>query len=130
MPAAAMSTHFSHNYLSAAQRRAGRELDQGGDENASGGQADVRDMLKEAGVLYQSATWDATWSAEEYATAAKNLFAPGDDINFATLKTGTVLETSDSSSSSSGPAMNSKHMASFEPAYRITALPTGSSKVA
>ncbi|MGW8063139.1 carboxylesterase family protein [Streptomyces ziwulingensis] len=93
----------------------------GGDENASGGQADVKDMLKEAGVSYQSATWDATWSAEEYATAAEKLFAAGDDINFATFKTGTVLEASDSSSSS-GPAMNSEHMASFEPAYRITAL--------
>ncbi|WP_209440717.1 hypothetical protein [Streptomyces mutabilis] len=43
--------------------------------------ADVNDMLKSAGVSYQSATWDATWSAEEYATAAEKLFAAGDDIN-------------------------------------------------
>ncbi|MFE0801390.1 alpha/beta hydrolase-fold protein [Streptomyces sp. NPDC058812] len=92
----------------------------GGDENASGGQADVKNLLKEAGVSYQSATWDATWTAAQYATAAKKLFAAGDDINFATFKTGTVLEASDSTSS--GSAMNSEHMASFEPAYKITAL--------
>ncbi|MBT2412463.1 hypothetical protein J7I94_18145 [Streptomyces sp. ISL-12] len=92
----------------------------GGDENASGGQADVKDLLKDAGVSYQSATWDATWSAAKYAAAAEKLFAAGDSINFATFKTGTVLEVSDSTSSD--PAMNSEHMASFEPAYKITPL--------
>lgn len=92
----------------------------GGDDKASGGQSDVKEMLEEAGVSYQSATWDATWSAAEYATAAEKLFAAGDDINFATFKTGTVLEVS--GSSSSNPAMGGEHMASFEPAYRITAL--------
>ncbi|MFD5257328.1 alpha/beta hydrolase-fold protein [Streptomyces bobili] len=90
----------------------------GGDEKASGGQAEVKKMLKSAGVSYQEATWDATWSGAQFASVAKKLFAAGDSVNFATFKTGTVLETSSASSA----AMGGEHMASFEPAYRITAL--------
>jgi predicted peptidase len=90
----------------------------GGDENASGGQADVQSMLDDAGVPYGTATWDATWSAERYAQAAAELFSAGDDINFATFAEGTVLE---GNGSASGP-MNSEHMASFQPAYEIEAL--------
>jgi predicted peptidase len=90
----------------------------GGDENASGGQADVQAMLDEAGVSYGTATWDATWSAEQSAEAAAELFAAGNSINFATFETGTVLE---GEGAASGPA-NSEHMASFQPAYEIEAL--------
>ncbi|WP_432487922.1 carboxylesterase family protein [Kineococcus sp. SYSU DK018] len=93
----------------------------GGDEKASAGQEEVQAMLTDAGVSFQAATWDATWSAQEFATAAAELFAAGDDINFATFETGTVLEAAGSSTSSGGMG-SSEHMASFEPAYKITAL--------
>ena len=90
----------------------------GGDEKASAGQIEVENMLEDAGVSYQTATWDATWSAERFATEAARLFAAGDSVNFATFSTGTVLETPGASSSPVG----GEHMASFEPAYKITAL--------
>ncbi|MER5217109.1 alpha/beta hydrolase-fold protein [Streptomyces sp. NPDC002838] len=90
----------------------------GGDEKASAGQTEVEKMLKSAGVSYQAATWDATWSEAQFSAAAKKLFAAGDSVNFATFKTGTVLKTSSASSAPVG----GEHMASFEPAYKITAL--------
>ncbi|WP_280369966.1 alpha/beta hydrolase-fold protein [Nocardia wallacei] len=89
----------------------------GGDSNASAGQTSVENMLTAAGVPFRTATWDATWPASQLATAATQLFAAGDRINFATFTPGTVLEVSGSSS-----PMNSEHMASFEPAYKITRL--------
>ncbi|NIH68928.1 alpha/beta hydrolase-fold protein [Modestobacter marinus] len=90
-----------------------------GDENASGGQVDVEAMLDAAGVDYSAATeWDATWSAEELDAAATELLAEGNSINFATFAEGTVLEAN----SSAAGAMNSEHMASFQPAYEIEAL--------
>ena len=46
--------------------------------------------------------------------------AAGDEANFATFKTGTVL-TASGQSSSSGMG-GTEHMASFEPAYKIAAL--------
>ena len=94
----------------------------GGDENATGGQVEVQDMLTSAGVPFQTATWDATWSASEFADAAQEVFAAGDDVNFATFETGTVLEVSDSTATTGGGASSSEHMASFEPAYRIAPL--------
>lgn len=90
----------------------------GGDSKASGGQTDVEKMLKSAGVSYQTATWDATWPASKFSSAAADLFSAGDSINFATFATGTVLNAGGTSSSS----MGGEHMASFEPAYKITAL--------
>ncbi|WP_432502432.1 carboxylesterase family protein [Kineococcus arenarius] len=139
----------------------------GGDEKASAGQAEVQAMLTDAGVSFQAATWDATWSAQELSDAAAELFAAGDEINFATFETGTVLEAAGSTTSSAssaaagsgtppagstppagmtppadgsggtppagmtppsgagsagGAGTSSEHMASFEPAYKVTAL--------
>jgi len=77
----------------------------GGDENATGGQTDVQGLLTSAGVPFQTATWDATWSASEFTEAAAELFAAGDDVNFATFETGTVLEVADSTSTSTAGSM-------------------------
>jgi predicted peptidase len=94
----------------------------GGDENASGGQGDVEGLLDEAGVPYGTGTdWDATWSEAKLNRAARAMYASGAAANFATFATGTVLTAAGQSSSSSGMG-SSEHMASFEPAYRITAL--------
>ena len=92
----------------------------GGDLNASGGQTAVKKMLKAVGVPFQTATWNATWTAEQLATAAAKLLAAGDNINFATFKAGTVLTASGASADSNGGA--GEHMASFKPAYEMTAL--------
>jgi len=95
----------------------------GGDSNSTGGQKDVEGILGDAGVSYGTATWDATWSATKLDTAAKKLLADGDSTNFATFKTGTVLKAGGSSSATSSMGGGTaEHMASFEPAYKITAL--------
>jgi predicted peptidase len=47
----------------------------GGDQFASTGQTDVEGMLKTQGVAYNSATWDATWSAAQFSTAASEMFS-------------------------------------------------------
>ncbi|RYF61504.1 MAG: esterase [Comamonadaceae bacterium] len=86
----------------------------GGDANASGGQVEVEDMLGKAGVPFQRSTWDASWKPEELEAAAQQLLTPGSSANFATFAIGTVL--------TANPVSTMEHMASFEPAYRITAL--------
>lgn len=87
----------------------------GGDAKATGGQTEVKAMLVKDGVPFQEGTWDATWSAQQADDAAKRLLAAGDAITIATFTTGTVLTANPS-------AGNMEHMASFMPAYRITAL--------
>ncbi|WP_341579866.1 alpha/beta hydrolase-fold protein [Microbacterium schleiferi] len=88
-----------------------------GDAKASGGQSDVEAMLDAAGISYNTAVFDATWSEDEEAAAAAELLSTRDGAHFLTFAEGTVLEASDGSG-----AMNSEHMASFQPAYEITAL--------
>jgi predicted peptidase len=92
----------------------------GGDEKASGGQTDVEAILKSAGVAYRSTTLDATASAASTESAAKQLLSAGDEANFVTFKTGTVLTAS--GQTSAAQQMGGEHMASFEPAYKIAAL--------
>jgi predicted peptidase len=88
-----------------------------GDEKASTGQAEVEQLLTDAGVSYNAASFDATWSAAESAEAAASLLSTGDSAFFVTFAEGTVLEASGSSGGVGG-----EHMASFQPAYEITAL--------
>lgn len=86
-----------------------------GDEKASGGQTEVEEMLKSAGTLYSTATWDATWSTDEFNTAVSSIVAEGNNINFATFKLGTVLP--------SGVTVGTnEHMYSFDYAYKIEAV--------
>jgi len=91
-----------------------------GDDKASVGQTDVEAMLDEAGVDYSTTTADAT-AAEATEAAAEEMLAAGDSANFLTFDEGTVLEASGSSGSG---AMGGEHMASFQPAYEISALRT------
>lgn len=86
-----------------------------GDDKASVGQTDVENMLKNAGVQFSIATWDATWSSDEFATAVKSILTEGNSINIATFKLGTVLPE--------GAAVGtSEHMYSFDHAYNIEAV--------
>lgn len=87
----------------------------GGDSKSTGGQSDVENLLKTNNVPFQTATWDATWSAAQFAAATKKIFAAGDKNNFATFKSGTVLTANPTSG-------GMEHLASFEPAYKITGL--------
>jgi predicted peptidase len=86
----------------------------GGDTNASGGQADVKKILTNGGVAYSAAELDATWSDARIEAAAKTLLARRTRDSFFSFKTGTVLTANPT-------AGGLEHMASFEPAYKITA---------
>lgn len=85
----------------------------GGDTKSTGGQADVEKLLTSAGVAYQRAMWDATWSPTRFSDAARALYAAGGRANLATFAIGTVLTANPG-------AGGMEHMASFEPAYKIT----------
>lgn len=83
-----------------------------GDEKASAGQTDVKNMLQSAGIKFSTATWDATWSSDEFATAVASVLSEGNTINIATFKKGTVLPADVA-------AGTGEHMYSFDYAYRI-----------
>jgi len=83
-----------------------------GDEKASGGQTEVKNMLQSGGTKFSTATWDATWSADQFATAVKDILSEGNNINIVTFKQGTVLPA--------GAAVGTnEHMYSFDYAYKI-----------
>jgi len=87
-----------------------------GDDKASAGQIEVETMLKSAGAKYSAATnWDATWSADKFATAVNSILSEGNNINIATFKKGTVLPEGT-------PVGTSEHMYSFDYAYKIEAV--------
>jgi hypothetical protein len=81
---------------------------------------------------------DADQQGRSPVAAVVKLFAANDTINLATFTTGTVLKVADSASSATGgmgtppPGASggssgnldaiAEHLASFEPAYKITAL--------
>ncbi|TIC86611.1 alpha/beta hydrolase-fold protein [Nocardioides sp. GY 10127] len=90
----------------------------GGDENASGGQADVESMLDDAGISYATTTLDATDSQDDQDAAIESMYDEGLAINIATFDAGTVI----SAAEADGGDTSSEHMASFEAAYKIEAL--------
>jgi predicted peptidase len=84
-----------------------------GDTKATTGQTEVKQMLTAANVPFAAATWDATWNSEQTATASRELFSQPATDYFVTFTTGTVLQANPGAGSM-------EHMASFEPAYRLT----------
>ena len=85
----------------------------GGDSKSTGGQSIVKTILTSAGVTYDAAEWDATWSSTRLNAAAESLLSGSARDHFVTFTTGTVMTAE--------PTAGSEHMASFEPAYKITA---------
>ncbi|HMQ55124.1 MAG TPA: PHB depolymerase family esterase, partial [Anaerolineae bacterium] len=83
-----------------------------GDEKASGGQAEVKDMLARAGISYSTAVWDATWSSDEFETAVASMRAEGNSINIATFELDTVLPEG-------VEVGTNEHMYSFDYAYKV-----------
>ncbi|WP_243859041.1 alpha/beta hydrolase-fold protein [Actinomyces sp. ZJ308] len=90
----------------------------GGDDRAFAGQQAVKEMLTSAGVDFAVAPqeWDATASASELDEQTKALFSQGKARNFSVFKAGTVMEAN--------PTARMEHMASFEPAYKLTGMRT------
>ena len=84
----------------------------GGDDKASAGQQEVKDMLDSAGIPYGELTGlDAQASVTELDQAAGEMYAAGCPQNFVTWETGTV-----------GSSFGSEHMASFKYGYKIEAV--------
>ncbi len=82
----------------------------GGDEKASQGQEDVKNLLDSLGTKYsQTSGWDAQADENELNTSCEQLFAEGNAINFITWEAGTVLNG----------GSGSEHMASFDYAYKL-----------
>ena len=83
-----------------------------GDEKASGGQAEVKDMLSRTCTRYSTAVWDATWSSDKFDSAVTSILPEGNSINIATFELGTVLPE--------GVEIGTnEHMYSFDYAYKI-----------
>lgn len=95
----------------------------GGDSRSTAGQKDLEELLDEAKVPYGTATFDATWSRTELEAQAEKLLSDGHNAHFATFKTGTVLSAAGQDAGGTGQdAGTAEHLASFEPAYQITAV--------
>ncbi|GGO99521.1 alpha/beta hydrolase-fold protein [Actinomyces gaoshouyii] len=88
----------------------------GGDERALAGQQEVRAMLDADAIPYAQAgeTWDATATPAELDAAVSELVSSGRPRLFSSFTAGTVMEAN--------PGTGMEHMASFEPAYRLTGL--------
>jgi predicted peptidase len=86
-----------------------------GDEKASTGQEELLPALQDAGASISTATWDATWSADEFSTAVESMLSEENDINFATFELGTVLPEG-------VEVGTSEHMYSFDYAYKVEAM--------
>ena len=84
----------------------------GGDEKASGGQDEVKEMFDADGISYSYGTWSAQDTEDEQSTAAEALIAMGYDANMIRFEKGTVLKD--------GEGM--EHNASFNYGYKIPAV--------
>ena len=84
----------------------------GGDAKASGGQDEVMAMFDRDGISYSYGTWNAQDISDDQDTYARALTAEDNHANFIRFETGSVLN--------GGNGM--EHMASFNYAYKITAV--------
>ena len=85
----------------------------GGDKKASGGMNDLTKVLTGHNARIDSASWSAKLPAAEQERLAQQLIDNGGHVNFIRWETGTVLPES-------GKGM--EHMASFDYAYKLTAV--------
>ena len=87
-----------------------------GDQKASAGMAEVKEMLSAAGVRYGEAVWNAQDDQAVLNGQALELLSEGSDVNFVSWLTGSVMGK---------PGQDGgmrEHMASFDFAYRQTVL--------
>lgn len=83
----------------------------GGDEKAPKGMAALAKVLDQNEADYATAEWSAKLPDSEQEANVRNLLAKGDDINFITFTTGSVLPES---------GQGNEHMASFDYAYKLS----------
>jgi predicted peptidase len=82
-----------------------------GDAKASPGQDEIKEKLENNGATVSTATWDATWTNEQFDTAVSSILSENNNLNFVKFATGTVL--------TANPISNMEHMASFDCVYKI-----------
>lgn len=83
----------------------------GGDEKAPKGMAALAKVLEQNEADYATAEWSAKLPDSEQEANVRNILAKGDDINFITFTTGTVLPETGG---------GNEHMASFDYAYKLS----------
>lgn len=83
----------------------------GEDDRAPTGQTEVKNMLAQAGADEE---WDATADPSVLRRQKQALLDKGEPRNFSTFAAGTVLRAD--------PNKQMEHMASFEPAYKLTGV--------
>ncbi len=87
-----------------------------GDQKASAGMAEVKELLANAGVSYSEAVWNAQDDQAVLNELALELLAEGNDINFVSWMIGSVV-----GKPGEDGGMR-EHMSSFDFAYRQTVL--------
>lgn len=108
-----VSSQWEASQLKALKNQKFFYIAAGGDENASTGQNNVKDILKQNGKSYTETTLDATASTSSKNTAINKLISQNKNANFVTWTSGTVLENS---------SQGNEHMASFDYGYTIPAV--------
>ncbi len=83
----------------------------GGDEKAPKGMAALAKVLDQNDADYATAEWSAKLPDSEQEADVRNLLAKGEDINFITFTTGSVLPETGG---------GNEHMASFDYAYKLS----------
>lgn len=87
----------------------------GGDEKAPKGMAALARVLDQNEADYATAEWSAKLPDAEQEANVRKLLSKGDDINFITFTTGSVLPET-----GGGKARANEHMASFDYAYKLS----------
>lgn len=85
----------------------------GGDEKASGGMAQLAEVLSKHNASVDSASWSAKLPQEQQEQKVKEMLAKGNNIHFIKFEKGTVL-------AEAGKGM--EHMESFDYAYKLQAV--------
>lgn len=85
----------------------------GGDKKASGGMAQLTDVLQRNQAKFDSATWSAKLPATEQDANVKDLLSKGSNVNFIVFTEGTVLNED---------GCGNEHMSSFDYAYKLNSV--------
>jgi predicted peptidase len=86
------------------------------DGKAYPGQNAITAALEKEGAKISRATWDGTWSAEQFRTAFDKIQAEGSPINYVTFQKGTVIPPGESAAGASG------HRNTWRIAYTIAPI--------
>jgi predicted peptidase len=86
------------------------------DGKAYPGQNAITAVLEKEGAKISRATWDGTWSAEQFRAAYDKIQAEGSPINYVTFQKGTVIPPGESTAGASG------HRNTWRIAYTIAPI--------